>query len=62
MGHLGSSLRHVGSFVVAHRLFVVVRRLLSSCGAWAPGRVGSVVCGMRAVIEVCELSSCGALA
>ena len=25
-------------------LFVVARGLLSSCGAWAPERVGSVVC------------------
>ena len=32
---------------------------LSSCGAQAPGRVGSVVCGMWAIVEACELSSCG---
>ena len=49
----------------AHRVFVagplvVVHGLsLSSCGATAPGRVGSVVCGVQAPAEARELSSCG---
>ena len=34
---------HVGSVVVA----------------WVPERVGSVVCGMWALVEARELSSCG---
>ena len=39
---------------------------LSSCGTWAPERMGSVVCGMRAlsVVVVCGLScpaTCGIL-
>ena len=34
--------------------------LLFSCGVQAPGRVGSVVCGTRALVEARELSSCGA--
>ena len=43
--HVRSSLKHAGSFIAACRL-------LSSCGAQAPGRVGSVVvvcglCGLR---------------
>ena len=42
-------------FAGACRLFVVVCRLLSSCGAQAPERAGSVV-------AVCGLSSCGAWA
>ena len=32
------------------------------CGAWAPERVLSVVCGMQAQLEACGLSSCGAQA
>ena len=43
-------------------LVVAYRFSLSSCGTQAPGHVGSVVCGMRALVEVCELSSCGARA
>ena len=43
---------HVGfSLVVAHRL--------CSCGAQGPERVGSVVCGSRALVEARGLSSCG---
>ena len=45
--------------VAARRLFVVVCGLLSSCGAQAPGCVGSVVCSMQALVEAHELSSCG---
>ena len=58
---MGSSLRHAGSFVTACCLFIealglqslVVARgfSLSSCGARAPGRMGSVV-------EALEISSC----
>ena len=33
--------------------------LLSSCGVQAPGHVGSVVCGTRALVEARELRSCG---
>ena len=29
---------------------VVACKLLSSCGAWAPGRMGSVVCSMQALL------------
>ena len=46
---MASSLRHVGSFLVARGLFVATHGLLSSCGAWAPGRVGYVVCGTQAL-------------
>ena len=35
--------------VVAHRIFVMAHGLLSSCGARAPKRKGSVVCGKRAL-------------
>ena len=49
---LGSSLRHVGSFIVARGLFVAARRLVSGCGAQAPERVSSVVAAHG-------LSSCG---
>ena len=43
MRHAGSSLWHEGSFVVVHGLFIAAHGLLSSCVAWAPERVGSVV-------------------
>ena len=33
---------------------------LCSCGTWVPDRMGSVVCGMRALVEARELSNCGA--
>ena len=64
---MGSSLRHVGSFVVAWALCcgagflssVVCGFSLSSCGVQATGRVGSVVCSTWALVEACELSSCG---
>ena len=46
-------------FVEAGGIFVVVCGLLSSCGAQALGRVGSVVCSTQALVEVRELSSCG---
>ena len=46
--HTGSSLRHVGS-EAAHGL-------LSSCGARAPGRMGSVVCSTRALLLRCTSS------
>ena len=36
-----------GSFVEVHRLFVVMRGLLSSCGAQAPKHTGSVVAVRR---------------
>ena len=62
MRHAGSSLRHVGSFVAACGLFIEARGLLSSCGAPVPERVGSVVCGTRALVEARELSSGGARA
>ena len=39
-----SSLRHAGFSLVVVRGFSP-----SSCDVWAPGRVGSVVCGMRAL-------------
>ena len=45
--------------IAAHGIFVEDRGLLSSCGVQAVGRVGSVVCGRRALVEVRELSSCG---
>ena len=32
--HAASSLRHAGFFIAAHRLSVVVRGFLSSCGVW----------------------------
>ena len=35
--------QHAGSFIAAHGLFVVARRLLSNCGARAPESTGSVV-------------------
>ena len=50
-----------------HWVFVAARGLLSSCGVWvfslscgvrAPGRMGSVVCGTRALVMARELSSC----
>ena len=66
---MGSLLRHAGSFVATRGVFVAAHGLLSSgmrvfflfssCGAPAPGRVGSVVCGTQALVEVRELSSCG---
>ena len=49
----------MGSFIEARGLLVVVRGLLSSCGVQAPGCMGSVLCGMWALAEACELSSCG---
>ena len=36
--------------------------LFSSCGAQVPEHVGSIVCGMRPLVEAHELSSCGAQA
>ena len=48
------SLRLTGFFLVT-----VCRFSLSSCGAWAPGNVGSVVCGTQALSLRRELSSCG---
>ena len=65
---MGSSLRHVGSFIIAVRgLFVVVCGRLSSGGMWVfsssgarvPEHEGSVVCSTWALVEVRELSSCG---
>ena len=53
----GSSLQCVGFSLVVVREFS-----LSSCGAQAPERVGSVVCGTQALTEERELSSCGARA
>ena len=55
---MGSSLRHVGSFVAVCGLFVALRCVgfslvvvcgfsLSSCDVRAPERVGSVVAGHR---------------
>ena len=52
--HAGSSLWHTGSFVVACRLFVATRGLLSSCGVWASLQL------WRAGSRACGLSSCGA--
>ena len=54
--HAGSSLGHAGSFVAARGLFIAALGLLSSCGARAPGRVGSVVCGTRALSSRCVSS------
>ena len=34
-------------------------RGLCSCGARGPEHMGSLVCGSRALVELCELSSCG---
>ena len=53
--------------IVVHGLFLAARRLLSSCGTQAPGRVGSVdvargLCSLQHVgslVEAWELSSCG---
>ena len=67
---MGSSLRHVGSFVAALGLLSSCGLRvfsLSSCGTWAPGHVGSVVVArglyslwhMGSLVEVHELSSCG---
>ena len=41
---------------MARGLFVAACGLLSSCGVQAPGRVGSVLCGMRAVLLRCASS------
>ena len=50
-------------FFWLRQVFVAAHGLLSICGAWAPGRVGSVVCGtVGSLVEVCELNSCGAWA
>ena len=49
MWHTGSSPRHVGSLVAARGLFVALHGLLSSCGAQAPGCMGSVVCCTQAL-------------
>ena len=46
---MGSLLRHKGSFLAVHSLFIETLGLLSSCGAWAPGHMGSVVCGTWAL-------------
>ena len=44
---------------MARRLFVVVRGLLSSCGAQAPERAGSIVAACAGVVVVALwLSSC----
>ena len=40
-------------------LFVAAGFLFSSCGAQAPERMGSVVCGMQALVETSNLSSFG---
>ena len=68
---MGSSLRHVESFVAAHGLFIAAHRLLSGCGAWALECAGSVVAACRlssygtwapecmgSVVEAHRLSSC----
>ena len=49
--HAGSSLRHAGFSPV-----VACRFSLSSCGARAPGYVGSVVCGMQSLLLRCTSS------
>ena len=57
MKHAGSLLRHAGSFVAVWALRCgagfsldeVCGFSLSSCGVWAPGHVGSVVRGTRAL-------------
>ena len=65
MPHAGSSLQRTGFSLV-----VACRFSLSSCDAQAPGHMGSVVCGMQAlllrpassVVVVCGLSchvACG---
>ena len=59
--HAGSASRHVGSFVAVRGLLSSCGGgfSLSSCGVWAPERVGPVVCGTWALAEVREFSSCG---
>ena len=68
--HVGSCLAACGLFVVVcgllsicgMRVFpsLVVARGLCGCGARVPDHVVSIVCSTRALIEVRELSSCGA--
>ena len=43
VAHARSSLRHVRFFTAVRGLFIAAHGLLSSCGAQAPGYVGSVV-------------------
>ena len=59
--HAGSSLRHAGSFLAVRASLQLWRVgfLFSSCGAWVPEHVDSVVYRMQALVEACELSSCG---
>ena len=66
-GRVGSQLRHAGFFVV-HAGFLLWRAgfpsLAVACGlqgAWVLQLccVGSVVCSIQALVEACELSSCG---
>ena len=56
---LSCGMRDLSFLCVGFLLVVVCGFFLSSCGAQAPGHVDSVVCGMRALTEACELSSCG---
>ena len=61
MWHTGSSLRHAGSL-----LWCLGSRVhgLRSCDVRVPGRVGSVVCGTRALVVAHGLNcplACGIL-
>ena len=48
-------------FFSLHQLWHAGSRVrgLCSCGARGPEHMGSLVCGSRALVELCELSSCG---
>ena len=39
----------VGSLVAERGIFIAALGLLSSCGVWAPGHMGSIVCGTWAL-------------
>ena len=62
--HTGSSLSQAGSFVWHTDFSLVVHGLLSTCGAWAPERMDSVVCSTlthslrctSSVVVACGLS------
>ena len=56
---LSCGMRDLSFLCVGFLLVVVCGFFLSSCGAQAPGHVGSVVCSMQALAEACKLSSCG---
>ena len=56
MSGLSGGLRDLWLWLAGFSLVVACRFSLSSCGARAPGRVGSVVCGTRALSLRCASS------